>query len=68
MSTIQVVCSIVLVAFLVLFNVFGWLHFILSDKPEYDYGADDYILKCLLFLSDFMIFCGVLAGALGRFG
>lgn len=68
MSKIQVVCSIVLIAFLVFFNIFGWLHFILSDRTEYDYSENDNILRCLLIMSDFMIFFGVLAGVLGMFG
>lgn len=68
MSKIQVICSIGLVAFMVLFNIFGWLHFLISKHTVHDYSDNERILMCMLVLSDFMLFFGLVAGALGVFG
>ena len=68
MSVIQIVCSISLVVFLVAFNVFGWLHFVLSGKREWDFSDNERILLFLLLVSDFMLFFTLVAGALGVFG
>lgn len=68
MSIIQFICSIGLVVFLVAFNVFGWLHFVLSGKREWDFSDNERILLFLLLVSDFMLFFTLVAGALGVFG